>query len=139
MNDTNSRAQLIARRAELIAELFLQDLAPVFVARPEPDLAFDFFIGFTNPRDGINLTAVEVKSTERTVRDRFPIEKRLYDRWANSNIPVLILVVDVKHNRLFYAWPDRDVSSTSSASTVTIPLAEIDEKTKKEIRDRLAG
>jgi PAS domain-containing protein len=139
MSVTKSRAELVARRAELTAELFLQDLDPVFVAQPSPDLAFHFFVGFTNPRRGINLTAVEVKSTERQVHDRFPIHKRLYQRLANSNIPVLILVVDVKQNRLYYSWPTQEISGSTTSNTIGIPLTEIDDNTKKELRNRLAG
>src|SRR5688500_16471328 len=137
MKETQSHAELVARRAELLAELFLQEMDPTFVARPTRDLTFDFFVGFQNPHDGINLTAVEVKSTERPVNGRFPISKRLYDRCANSNIPVLILVVDVKQNRLFYAWPSAENSDANSADTVTIRLEEIDEKTKKLLRKQL--
>ena len=140
MNNTQSRAKLVGRRAELIAELFLQDLDPVFVVRPEPSSAFDFFIAFMNSQRGINLTAVEVKSTERPVLDHFAVQRGLYDRWAHSNIPVLLLVIDVKQNRLFFARPTRNGSRSSSATaTIEVRLTEIDEKTKQELRARLAG
>jgi hypothetical protein len=130
---------MIGRRGELIAELFLQDLEPEFLARSTADFDYDFLVGFRNSRGGINNIAVEVKATERLVGDRCPISMKKYERWAHSNIPVLLLVVAVKENRLFYSLVSSDVAGSPRESrTITIQLTEIDEKTKKELRDQLA-
>lgn len=139
MSVTQSHARLVARRGELLAELFLQDLDPVFVARPTPDLPFHYFVGFKNPHDGINLTAVEVKATERPSPEHFALPRRLYDRLANSNIPGLLLVIDVKHNRVSYAWPTPDAARGRTEKTVTLRLTELDENAKRELRERLAS
>jgi len=140
MSNTQTHAQFITRRAELIVELFLQDLDPLFATRPTEDFGFDYLVGFTNSQNGLNMIAVEVNPTERIVQNPFPIQKRLYEQWAHSNIPVLLLVVDVKRNQLFYAWPTPDGSNGSSQSnTFAVRLTEIDEKTKKELRDRVAS
>jgi hypothetical protein len=68
-----------------MAELLFQDLQPKFVARANRDLGYGFFAGFPNSKDGINVTAVEVKATDRPVRALLPIDRRTYDRLAHSN------------------------------------------------------
>jgi hypothetical protein len=131
---------MVGRRGELLAELLLQEFGPAFVARPTADLGYDFFVGFPNSKGGINIAAVEVKSTEQPVKGRFPIPKRLYRRLANSNVPVLLLVVDVKQNRLFYALQKPDVSDGGNeANKMLVDLTEIDDKEKAELRSQLAG
>ncbi|MCP4399841.1 MAG: DUF4365 domain-containing protein [bacterium] len=140
MNNTQANTHIIGRRGELLAELFLQDLNPSFVAKPTPDFGYDFFIGFPNANGGINNYAVEVKATERPVPSRFSINTKLYERLANSNIPTLLLVVDVKQNRLFYAWLSPQViEGHRKARTITIPVTEVDDVVKEKLRQQLAG
>jgi Domain of unknown function (DUF4365) len=139
MNSTRSKDhEIVARRAELLAELFLQELEPEFVARPSADFGYDFLVGFRNPRDGINNIAVEVKSTEHLAGKQFPISRRLYDRWANSNIPVLLLIINVKENRYSYAWASPEISSSAGDSrTLRVGLTEITDSTKAELLEKL--
>jgi hypothetical protein len=140
MTEAESHAQMIGRRGELLAELLLQDLTPTFVARSPDDLGYDFFIGLPNSRGGINIAAVQVKATEKPVKPRFRIARRSYESLANSNVPVLLLVVDVKRNQLFYAMPGQDASADhGTAETVLVHLAEIDDDVKQELRSRLAA
>ena len=103
MTTKKSKAHIIERRGQLIAELFLQDLNPSFVARPTSDFGYDFLIGFPNTGGGINNCAVRVEATERPVPPRFPIDAETYRLLAHSNIPALLIVADVKRNRLFHA------------------------------------
>lgn len=132
------KAELLARRGELLAELFLQDLGAEFVARPSADVGYDFFVGFNNPDGGVNLAAVEVKATDRPVQHHFVVQKRLFRRLASSNIPVLLLVANVKENRLFYALPSADASGVDTgANTVSIPVTAVDDSTKDELRSLL--
>src|ERR1700728_1089139 len=98
MSESKSPHEYVARRGALLAELFLEDLKPEFVARTTGDVGYDFLVGFRNLRGGINNIAVEVKATERLVQNRFPLRRKLYQRFAYSNIPVLFIVVDVKDN-----------------------------------------
>lgn len=132
------KAELLGRRGELLAELFLQDLGAEFVARPTTDLGYDFFVGFNNSEGGVNIAAVEVKATERPVQQRFPLQRQLFRRLAYSNIPVLLLVANVKENRLFYALPGTFSSVVESgASTVSIPVTAVDDTTRNELRHLL--
>ena len=140
MSDRLSRTHLLGRRGELLAELFLQELGAEFVARPTADLGYDFFVGFSNPEGGVNIAAVEVKATDRPVQSRYPVRRQLYRRLANSNIPVLLLVADVKENRLFYAFPGSDANNGDpEAETVSVTLTAVDETTRDELRDLLAN
>ncbi len=121
-----------------MAELFLQELEPKFLARPTLDLGFDFLVGFGNPEGGVNTFAVEVKGTERAISSSFPLDKRSYRRLANSNVPGFLLAVDVKQNKLFYAWPERsDAVLDSGAGRISVPVTEINETTRTALRKRL--
>jgi Domain of unknown function (DUF4365) len=133
MSATSHRS-LVGHRSELMAELLLQEFDPVSLARPSTDFGYDFLVSFTNSRGGINTFGVEVKGTEKEISSTFGVEKRVYDRLANSNIPMLLLVTDVKHNRLFYHWPHPQ--NTSKSHIVRIPVTEINEEAKRDLRHR---
>lgn len=128
------------RRAELMAEIFLQELEPEFVVQPTADeFAFDFLIGFSNQEGGVNTYAVEVTATEQRVEDAYQVPRQLFNRLAHSNIPLLLLVVDVKHNAIYYSWPSQDKCVQVDAQTVAISLTQVDEDTRKALRQRMLG
>lgn len=136
MSSQNARANIISRRAELMAALFLQDLKPQFLSRPTSrDIGYDLLVGFQNEKGGINTFAVEVRGTERLQSKHFPLPKRTFDRFADSNIPGLLLVADVKDNHMYFAW--LAVPRATRAATVRIPLMEVDEVTTKELQKSL--
>ena len=140
MNNPRSLAEIVGRRAELLAELFLQDLGAAFVSRPTDDSGIDFVVAFPNGQGGTNLSAVEVKATEHPVGDFYALDKKWYKRLAHSNVPSLLLVVDAKHNRLYHAWPsEAEPKSNSDTRSVRVRIAPIDEDAKEQIRERLAG
>ena len=140
MSKTVSYTNQVGYRGELMVELWLQELDPVFVARPTNELPYDFFAGFRNNRGGINSVAVEVKASERPISGRFPVDRQVYTRWANSNIPVLLVVADVKQNRLYYAFPSPDeVGSATTSEKIQVRLTEIDDRTKEELRATLVA
>jgi hypothetical protein len=131
---SNSRSDLVGRRAELLAELFFQELDPVFISKPTTsELGYDLLVGFSNDKAGINTFAVEVKSTERPPAARFPIERSVFDRLAHSNVPGLLLVVDVKRSQLYYAWL-RSSETEIRNHAVFVELATINEATKEELK-----
>ena len=141
MSTKQAEAQRTWRRGELLAELFLQDLNPEFVARSTADdFAFDFLVGFTNKEGGVNTCAVEVKATEkRPIASRFPVSRELFNRLTHSNIPLMLLVVDVKRNELFYAWPSADADKKPATNTVSIPLTPINDESRAALRLQMAG
>ena len=134
-----SRSELIARRGELMAELLLQDLGAEFVARPTTDLGYDLLAGFPNTEGGINMAAVEVKATESDVGEVVRLPKTEFQRLARSNIPSLLLVVNVKDNRLFYSMPASEEGVATRADSVTVPVAQIDAVARDDLRALLAG
>ena len=98
-----TKANQVILRGELMAELFLQELEPKFLAETNiANLPFDFFVGFSNSKGGVNTFAVEVKATENNIRNKFRLKADAYRALAYSNIPVLLLVVNVKDNHLLF-------------------------------------
>ena len=140
MSKTTTERELLSRRAELLAELFLQDLGPEFVARPTADFGYDFFAGFPNPRGGVNIVAVEVKATEARSTDFFMVPMTKYARWVNSNIPVLLLVINTKENVHQFAWPDLEVLNHPQRSqAVKVPLSKVDNNARSKLREQLTA
>ena len=121
-----------------MAELFLQELDPEFISRPtNEDVGYDLLVGFLNKKGGINTFALEVKATEQAPVGRFQVMRRTYNRFANSNIPGLLLVADVKQNRLYYGWlSEKAVVSTAN---VSVHLAELNNESKAELRRQFAA
>lgn len=132
---------MTGRRGELMAELFLQDLNPSFVAKPTSDFGYDFYLGFQNANGGINNYAVQVKATSRPVSSRFPLNTNLFKFLTHSNIPALLIVVDVKQNKLFYAWltPEMGDVGQKGKKMIRIPVTEVNDLVKEELRQKLAG
>lgn len=138
MNTKQSKAELIGRRAELMAELFLQELEPSFVAKPTSDFGFDLFVGFQNKIGGINSYAIEVKGTDNPISSKYRMHASTFKRLANSNIPALLLVVDVKENNLFYSWIEREaVQEHEGKVSFSLPVIELNELSKNELKKKL--
>jgi hypothetical protein len=140
MTEKNSHSAFVARRAELLAELFLQGLDPVFLSRPtSAELGYDFLVGFANSQGGTNTFAVLVRATERPASSRFTVPRESFNRLTRSNIPGLLLVVDAKHNQLFYAILGPGSRARASSNPVPVPLAEVNAATTSELRKILCA
>ena len=141
MNNTKSQAEIVARRAELLAELFLQDLGATFVSDPRSATGYDFIVAFPNGKGGTNFSAIEIKATDHPIGHFYPVDKKWYTRLAHSNVPSLLLVVDAKQNLLYHAWLGEGgvKKSNSDARTVHVPVVPIDDAVKQQIRERLVG
>lgn len=129
--------ELMGRRSELMAELFLQDLGPRFVAKAPNDFGFDFIVGFTNRRGGVNVIAVEVK-TKQTSLPRLQMNAKSYDLLANSNVPGLLLVIDVKSNTVLYHFAVPRSTALPSLN-VSLPLIEVDEMQRSKLKSLFAS
>ena len=140
MTIKETKAHQTWRRGELMAELFLQDLNPEFVAQPTAeDFAFDYLIGFANKEGGVNTYAVEVEATEKPVNGAYSVPRELFNRLTHSNIPLILLVVDVKQNSLFYAWPIEDENIKANVKKVSVPLTLVDDESRNALRAQMAG
>ena len=125
-----------------MAELFLQELDPKLLARPTGlEAGYDLLVGFPNSGGGINHVAVGVKATERPPGARFALPRGVFKQLAHLNIPSLLLVADVRQSQLYYGWvtPDhgRAGSSSSSDSSVSVPITPLDDKKKKKLKEQL--
>lgn len=137
MSTRNSNASMIARRGELLVELFLEELNPAFLVQSTEDFAYDFLAGFANQNGGINTFAVKVKATERpTLQFRLPRSE--YTQLARSNTPALLFVADAKHNQLFYARIGQAEAVVPGKQFVEIPLTELNDRVAAELRTQLA-
>jgi len=121
-----------------MAELFLQELKPETIIRPKPDLGVDFLVTFRNTKGGINSFGVEVKSTQQDVQLSFGIDRKIYDRLAYSNTLILLLIANVKQNKLYFAWIDKSRRHSQTA-TVMIRLTPINDMTKTELRRKMTA
>jgi Domain of unknown function (DUF4365) len=129
----------IGRRGELLAELFLTDLSPDMIDKTGPrDTGIDFFVRFRNDRGGTNTFGVEVKSTELPVRSTFTMDRKSYANLAYSNVPTLLLLVNVKLNKLYYAWVDR-YQLDRDAANVRVRFREIDDHVKLTLRRQMTS
>ena len=137
---TGTPQPILARRGELMAELFLQELQPAFLAQAARDLGYDFLVGFTNSEGGLNTYAVEVKATEQSVEGKYRMPAAQFRRLAHSNLPALLLVAEVKNNQLYYAWLNANSTSPSQkTSFVSVPVTEVKGDLSAKLRKELTG
>lgn len=123
-----------------MAEMFLESLEPQFVAQStNSKLVFDFFIGFLNPNGGINTFAVEVKATGRSIRGTYLLPANIYKILSNSNIPVLLLVVDVKENEFYYSWLSDKPEVSRLKNDVRVPVSKVDKESKSKLVHRMTA
>src|SRR5436305_599806 len=96
-----SKNWYLGRRAELLAEQFLLNLDPIQVSAIErDDIGFDFLASFSRGNKTSTI-AVEVKAAENIEQHKFYFSHLEVEKLQNSNIPILLIVADVKQNRLY--------------------------------------
>jgi hypothetical protein len=139
MSTQRAKSEFMARRGELMVELFLQELGPEFVSRPTTaDVGYDLLVGFLNKKKGINTFAVAIRAVERplSARTRASLSRATADRLTHSNIPALLFVADVKQNKLFYAWL-RPAEKTPAKAEVTVEVHELDDSARTGLEAQL--
>jgi hypothetical protein len=94
----------ISRRGELLAQEFLMDLNPTYFASLGSNIALDYIAFFSKENGSPIAIAIEVKATEQEINNAFFLHSRQLERYQHSNIPVLLVVVDVKRNEVFFNW-----------------------------------
>jgi len=98
-------SKLKLRRAELMAQLFLQDLGASVWSTGERG-PFDFIAVFRTADHKLRIVAIEVKASEHVsgTKFRFQASREQAHAVRHSNVPLLVLVADVKSNKLYYGW-----------------------------------
>lgn len=131
-------SEFVARRAEILAELGLQKLQPAYLENTSGSGVYDFIVGFNTSAGGLNTFAVEVIATEQPVPGEFPVRESRRRRLLNANIPVLLLVVDAKHNQLYYALdPVRDPNVRRTKTALIVPVVPLDDDSRPALLERL--
>jgi hypothetical protein len=143
--EKRERADFVARRAQLLARLFLQELgASVWVtAGDDGEEPFDSIAAFLTKDQRFRIIAIETQGTELPVGKevKFPARLKWIRALQHSNVPVLFFVADVKRNQLFCGWA-RDVRCESVAakgkqkvrcSLAVVPVAQAKEELLKTI------
>lgn len=105
----------VTKRGNLLAQEFLFELEPkqVVYTGDEKESPFDYLTLFTKEDGSLATLAIAIRATESPVKEGnfFPTED--LEKLKKSNIPVLILVIDVKRNHCFFGWATEDFSSPS--------------------------
>jgi hypothetical protein len=119
----------ITKRGQLLSQEFLFELAPkqAIYTGDEPDHLFDYMALFPKSDGSLVTIAIAVTATEEEIEGVYPFKVSDLEKFKNSNIPVLILVIDVKRNKFFLNWAENSIASEEKDSLnleqfVSIPL-----------------
>ena len=129
----------VAFRAQLLAELFLQELNPLFVGKPADPADYDFVISFKNQEKGINTFPVEIMATERPISKTIPLPRFRIARLADTAVPAMLMVVDVKLNEFAYAWIDSYKLQPARIRMGKIGVTKINSSTKLKLVKELTA
>lgn len=80
---------------------------------------------------------VEVKATEQLATQRWSLKRSQYALLSESNVPALILVVDVKRSRYFYALANQSLA-IGKGESVSFDIIEVDDKERTALVDKLS-
>jgi hypothetical protein len=119
MEKRAKRSNVVQRRAELLANLFLEDLGASVWAMSGPENVgpFDRFVAFLTNGPKLRVAGIKVRATQLPVGKEYRFRAGLETIRAlqHSNVPVLFLVVDVKRNEIFCGWA-KDVRYESASA-----------------------
>ncbi len=141
MIEKSRKTWYVADRGELLAQLFLTDLNPMSVSHGTKDDPFDYTVTFASPDGVLRLIVVEVKATERPIKEKYAFRADVIRRLASVNVPVLLLVVDVKNNAIYYTWARMAaelLSQDAEATTLQVPVKRADEHKEKILQEILS-
>jgi hypothetical protein len=121
----------VTKRGELLTKQFLFEIEPddLIYTGDHADHLFDYMALFLRP-DGSPVTiAIAVTATEEEIEGVYPFKISDLEKFKNSNIPVLILVIDVKRNKIFLNWAKDSImpeekDSLNLEQFVSIPLGQ---------------
>jgi hypothetical protein len=119
------QAWYVERRGELLAEQFLIDLGADYVSsRRSTDPGLDYVAFFKKNGGMPRVIGVQLERTQREVTGRYRMSAGQIRRLQGSDLPILMIVADVKHNEIHYAWmreevlPERMDSSRGASITL---------------------
>jgi hypothetical protein len=126
-----------------LAESFLLGLGPKELRIiKDSDAGFDYVAFFSKADSAPILIGVEANATEQEVNGGYSFQVAQLKRLQNSNIPIPIVVLDVKRNEIYFNWaqdavPEKYKETLSRRSKLPIQLRKATleevEKLKREI------
>lgn len=143
MTATQTQAQINQRRAKLFMQLLLEDLRPDFINEEVPfsRKVSEYMIGFKNGDGGVNAVAIGATFTEREPPAEFALPQSVQRLWTQSRIPVLFVLIDVKHNKFYYAFSNARAAGAAAGDSqkkVAVQLKQLEKAKTEELRDLLA-
>ena len=143
MIEQTNKAWYIARRGELLAEQFLLELEPSYLSLMQgQDFGIDY-MAFFQKADGTPVViAIEVKATQREMKGHFTLSSSQAQKLLNMNIPVLVIVVDVKDNNIYFNWIKDAISveqkdSLDKTSSCRISLRASTSEEREKLRQEI--
>jgi hypothetical protein len=135
----------VTKRGELLTKQLLFELAPddLIYTGDHAEPLFNYMALFLKP-DGSPVTiAIAVKPTEEEIKGVYPFKVSELDKFKKSNIPVLMLVIDVKRNQYFLNWAEnviiKESANSGSEKSVSVLLRhgtpEVIQQLKQEIME----
>ena len=138
MTEQKSKTWYVGERGELTAKQFLLELGAAFFGLEEIEYGLDF-MAFYPKSDGSTLVfGVEVKATEKEVDGKYPLTSDNARHIINMNIPVLLIVANVKENIIHFNWiKDAFPSTQTKFESQKVVYARDLRAATKEERERL--
>ena len=143
MTDKKNNTWYVEERGALLAEGFLLELRPAELRiMQNSEVGFDYVAFFSKADSSPVLIGVEAQATEQKVNGGYPFQVAQLKRLQNSNIPILIVVLDVKRNEIYFNWaqdamPEKYKKSLGRRSEIPLELRKATleevEKLKQEI------
>ena len=129
----------VTRRAELLAELFIQYLSPDEIMRCDsPHAGWDYQLRFDTGVQDYHELFVESKATKRRIYKTysFQMPAAAFHHLESDKDKVIFAVADVGKGELFYAWgTDLKIKPTSSGSyRCSGNVQPVNEQSVKELR-----
>lgn len=148
MTEKKTDPWYVTQRGELLAESFLLGLRPDELrVIKNSDVGFDYVAFFSTADSASVLIGVAAIATEQEVNGDYSFQVAQLKRLQNSNIPILIVVLDVKRNGIYFNWaqdaaPEKYKETLSKRSKLPIKLRKATleevEKLKQEINAKFA-
>jgi hypothetical protein len=121
-----------ARRAELLAELFLQDLRPSALEKTSEASDFDYLVSIRSQQT-TNLFAVEVRAWQDQPRKTYTMKYSRFRRLALLSTPCMLLIADTQNSDLYYSWVTTLSVTHDKIDKKRIPVVRITPSTRNEI------
>ena len=120
-----------ARRAESIAMLLFSKVPGCYPAKADPQSPFDFLLSFLP--GGEHAVAVEVKGVREQPHRTFALTYSQGDAATidRLKVPLLLLVIHVATERVFYGWirlPSRNASlatAVAESASIAVPITQL--------------